>query len=240
MTTTLTEILGQIVRGPEDTELFGATLRVDPCCPSLRPGHPPTQAMVITTAARRLIELSKEGAKVKTVLVAGEVDPMRHPEFRQISENLRELAHKWFPKAHLALISDGAGLLDPDQRHCLIAYHQPILRLDAGSQKTYSALTGESAKTYKDLVEGLAMLESDRWLLRTCFVSGPVDNTTEAEIKLWLAQIAKLSPSGLQVTTPAKSDRNKKFQPVTKAKLEAIADAAAKKTGLTVSVVPAE
>lgn len=239
MTSTLTEVLGQIVRGPEETELFGTALRIDPCCASLRPGHPPTQAMVVTTVARRLIELSKEGAKLKTLLVAGETDPMRHPEFRQISENLRELGHKWFPKAHLALISDGTGLTDPDLRHSLIAYHQPILRLDAGSQKTFTALTGEPAKAYKDLVEGLAQLESERWLLRACFVSSPVDNSSEAEVRSWLAQVAKLAPSGLQLTTPPKADRSKKLQPVSKSRLEAIAEAAAKKTGLNVAIVSA-
>ena len=51
------------------------------------------------TAGLRADLHSKAGEKLQHIVVFGEVDPTVHPEFRAISENLRELTNKWFPRA---------------------------------------------------------------------------------------------------------------------------------------------
>ena len=63
-------------------------------------------SVVVTSSARRLIDLSKGGEKVETIAVIGsEADPASHPDLREITENLRILRTKWFPRAKLALFT---------------------------------------------------------------------------------------------------------------------------------------
>ena len=76
----------------------------------------PTPGVVITSAARRIIELSKGGEKLESLVVTGNKEPTSHPELIEIVENLRELRNKWFAKAALCLVSEnldrnGLGLL---------------------------------------------------------------------------------------------------------------------------------
>ena len=232
-------ILDLVVQGPEEDELLGRTLRIDPCVGTARPDIHPTQAVIVTQAARRLIELSKAGERLKTVAVSGVVDPMSHPDFREISENLRELLNKWFPKAELVLMSPGWHLEDPEQRHTLTIYDRPIVTLDAGTQKTFTKLTGEPAARFKDTVENLTKLETERWVLRTTFVCGAVDNSTESEVRFWLTNVGKMGPRTLQLATPKKADSQRKLKPISKRRMTEIAERAAEKTGLEIEVISA-
>lgn len=232
-------ILEQVVRGPLEDSLLGRTLRIDPCVPTAKEGIHPSQAVIVTQAARNLIELSKAGDRLKAVLVDGEIDPMSHPDFREISENLRELMRKWYPKAELVLCSPGAHLDDPASRHTLGIYDRPIVTLDAGTQKTYSKLTGGQPGQFKTTIENLTKVETERWVLRTNFVTGAVDNSTESEVRYWLTNLGKMHPKMVQLSTLKKPDTQRKIKPITKARMTEIAEMTAEKTGLEVEVIPA-
>jgi len=94
-----------LLSGPSPTEPWGRTLRLDlgaldATLAISRDNRLPRASVVVTLAAQELMRLSKAGEKVQTILVVGsEVDPTRHPGFREISENLRALRTKWFPRA---------------------------------------------------------------------------------------------------------------------------------------------
>ncbi|MFT7663809.1 MAG: hypothetical protein ACI87A_002036, partial [Planctomycetota bacterium] len=68
-------IQDELVRGPERVGALGPTLIIEPTCTTHRKDTFPSQAVVITTAARRMIELSKGGEKVKHIVVHGSPDP---------------------------------------------------------------------------------------------------------------------------------------------------------------------
>ena len=233
----IAEVLERIVQGPEESQRFERTLRVDPCAESTRPGSLATQAVIVTTAARRLIELAKAGEKLRTVLVAGERDPMRHPDFREVSENLRELVNKHYAKAQLTLVADAIRLGDADRRIALGAYHKPILRFEYGTQKSFAALTGENPKLHKDVVEHLQRLELERWVLEVCFVKGAADNSTESELRNWLVHVGRMKPAAIHVRTLAKPDADKKLKPLAKPALDKLVQKIAEKTGVEVQLV---
>jgi hypothetical protein len=229
----------QMVQGPVEHPEFETALIVDPVAPNGRPGRYATQAVVITTLARRIIEMSKAGDKLKSVVVQGadDADPMAHPEFRAISENLRELVEKWYPKAQLILLSAGLHLDDVERRHAISCYHHPILFFEAGTQKTFAALTGQDPQVYKSVVENLQKLDIDRWILRSRFVTGAADNSTDSEFRNWLGYVEKFGPGHIQITTPAKPIAAKKLKPVTKARITEIAEKTAAKTGIEVEIL---
>ena len=84
----------QILNGPKVTRRFGRALIIDIAAPQLglvveRGSNLPRASVVVTTCAREIIALSKEGIKVESIIVVGsEVDPAEHPDLREITENL--------------------------------------------------------------------------------------------------------------------------------------------------------
>lgn len=229
----------ELVSGPSEHEEFELTLTVHPLADTGKPGRYASQAYIVTTAARRIIELSKDGAKVKTILVDAPdgQDPMAHPEFRDISQNLRELTDKWFPKAKLTMISPGYHLDDPERRHSLTSYHLPILRFEAGTQKTFGALTGQEPQLFKEVCDAIEQIDMERWVLRACFVRGDIDNSTDNELRYWLGKVEGFNPAHIQITTLAKADSKRKLKPITATRLGAIQEKVAKKTEREVEIL---
>ena len=227
----------EIVVGPIDYVRLGRSVIVRPTVETLRANRFPTQAIVVTAVARKLIELVRTGDKIQALVVEGGNDnPTKHPEFHYICENLRQLLDKHFSKALLCLVTDATVLDSPNLRHGLTFFDRTILRLDAGTQKTWAALTGSSPKQFRGVVESLGRLGTDRIIVQTRFVRGEVDNSSEAEVKAWIRQLTEIRPLGVHITTPAKA-KGKKEIPITKSRMNQIAELVTTKTGIPVEVV---
>ncbi len=224
-----------VVRGPEEVPTFGKSLSLEPAQPTTRPDRFPTQAVIVTAAARRIIELSKAGERLESIVVHGRIDPTLHPEFREISENLRELSAKWFPKAQLTLYSEQPSLENAQVRHALFAYDRPVLRLEAGTQKTFTALSGRPGAEFKALVEDMGKLELRNLVVRANFVRGGVDNSTESEVRAWLRYLGVIKPAVVQISTPEKAADG--LKPITKTRFGQIAEMIGEKIGAQVEVI---
>jgi hypothetical protein len=226
-----------IVLGPLEHPRLGRSVFVRPTVETIRANRFPTQAVIVTAAARKLIELVRASEKISALVVEGGNEaPTKHPEFHQIAENLRQLLDKHFSKAVLCLVTDATPLDSPNLRHALTFFDQTILRLDAGTQKTWAALTGSNPKAFKEVVESLGRLGADRLIVQTRFVRGEVDNSNENEVKAWIRQLTEIRPSGVHITTPAKA-KGKKEIPITKSRMTEIAEMVTSKTGIPVEVL---
>ena len=233
----IAQLQEEIVQGPLDHPRLGRILLVCPTIETTRIHRFPSQAVVVTAVARKLIELARTGERIQALIVQGGAhDATKHPEFHEISENLRQLLDKHFPKASLCLLAEATLMESPQIRHALSFYDQPVLRLDAGTQKTYAALTGEDPKVFRDMVERLGKLGNGRLIVQTRFVRGEVDNSNENEVKAWLRHISEIKPAGVHITTPAKA-KGKKEIPVTKTRMTQIAEMVTSKTGIPVEVL---
>jgi len=227
----------EIVLGPLDYPRLGRVIVVRPTIETMRANRFPTQALVVTAVARKLIELVRASEKIQAMVVeGGNETPTKHPEFHQICENLRQLLDKHFSKALLCLVTDATPLDSPNLRHALTFFDQTILRLDAGTQKTWAALTGANPKAFKGVVESLGRLGTDKIIVQTRFVRGEVDNSNETEVKAWIRQLTEIRPAGVHITTPAKAKGRKEI-PVTKSRMSQIAELVTTKTGIPVEVV---
>ena len=227
----------EIVSGPIDYPRLGRTIVVRPTIETMRVNRFPSQAIVVTAVARKLIELVRASEKIQAMLIeGGNEGPTKHPEFHQICENLRQLLDKHFPKALMCLVTDATPFDSPNLRHALTFFDQTILRLDAGTQKTWAALTGANPKQFKGVVESLGRLGSDRVIVHTRFVRGEVDNSNENEVKAWIRHLTEIRPVGVHITTTAKA-KGKKEIPVTKSRMSQIAELVTTKTGIPVEVL---
>jgi len=227
----------EVVQGPLEHERFGKALVVRPTVETIRAHRFPSQAVVVTAVARRLIELSREGEKIQSVVVvAGSQDPTCHPEFHEISQNIRELQNKHFPRAKLYLVSDVPHLELAQTRHALSFYDQPNVRLEAGTQKVFCALTGEKPQIFKDVVGLLPRLGNERLIVQASFVRGKIDNSKETEVRAWIRHLTSIKPAGVRITTPTKP-KDKQRRPITKTRMSEIAELVTSKTGIPVEVV---
>lgn len=231
-----------IITGPKRSPRYGQCLTIDLGLPDStlaisRDNRLPRAAAVVTMAARELMRLSKGGEKVETVLVLGShADPTGHPDFREITENLRELRNKWFSRAKLCLLSNDPQLENAGVRVGVGAYDLPVLRFESGTAKTYSKLTGRKSTQLVKVVEQLCSL--DRVIIRAEFVRGEVDNSTESEVRGWIKRLQNVRPSEILISTPDPRSRGKNLpRGIPKTRLQQIIDEVIDKVGATVTIL---
>ena len=240
-----------VVYGPFSSRRFGKSLGINPIpspkgdCPkgclycetgtpdgepvAGRAGKAPSAGVVVTSAARRIIEMSKAGEKLASITVAGNNDPTLHPGLKEITENLRILRDKWFSKADLCLLSEKPAAGAPGLAHALSLYDKAAVRFEWGSGRTYSAMTGRTGEDYKALIELLGSME--RFTVQAVFITA---NATEKEVVSWIRKIEEVRPSEIQVLTVPASKRSPK--PLAPNRLENIAARVTEKTGIPATV----
>ena len=238
-----------VVFGPFKNPRSGATLGVNPLpgpsgeCPKgceicasgtadgqplvSRLDKPPSAGTVVTGAARRIIELSKGGDKVASIIVGGDHEPTLHPHFLEITENLRDLRNKWFSKAKLCVEITAPHMDTRDLIHALQIYDRPLLNFSWGSGRLFTSMTKGTAEQYKDLIEVGAAL--DKLVVNATFIS---TNGTEKEITSFLRKLDELTPAEVIVGTVPSSSKSPK--PLADSRLEKIAATIGEKTGVPV------
>jgi hypothetical protein len=233
-----------IFAGPQRAERLGNTLRVDLGSQDMalavsRDNRMPRASVVVTTAARHMIRISKGGEKVEGLAVWGSVaDPTLHPDFREITENLRDLRNKWFAKAKLCLLLENPQLVDGQTRHALTLFDRVYLRLEWGTAKTFSAMTGRKSAEHAAILAALTGLENLHVVAR--FLKGDgIDSGSDAEVRAWLKKVADLKPREV-IVLRSEQGLGKKLRPVPKARLDAIVAEAAEKLGIPASLHEAE
>lgn len=250
-----------VVYGPIKSRRLGITLGINPvptsteaCGPDCvycrtglvesvpivaRASQLPSAGVIVTCAARRIMSLSKGGEKVDCVMVAGNLDPTKHPALLTITENLRDLRNKWFPKADLCLYTDGINLEAADTRRAMQIYDQPIVRFEWGSPKMFATMTGRPQTDLKVLTGHLGGL--DRLILQATFVQGGPDNAEDSEVKAWIKRVEELRPKEVVIQTiETPKARTTKPRPVSVSRLEEIAAQLTEKTGVATTVAVEE
>lgn len=228
-----------IIHGPTKTRRFGIALVFDVTAPQTnlvveRGSVLPRASVIVTSAARRIIELSKAGEKVESILVVGsEENPAEHPDIREITENLRALRDKWFPRAKLILDSPTPAVSSAVAE--LHMFDSVLQTFEWGSTKTFTALTGMKGPELTALTKQLGAYEN--LVMQTRFTRGDVDNSTDAEFKGWLKRVLEISPRSIELITGSKAEG---FKAVTKTRQQQILDETTEKTGVSVTLTEYE
>lgn len=193
-----------ILSGPFKSKRFGATVSLDLGSHEValavsRTNSMPRASVVVTTAAREIMRLSKAGEKVAAIVIIGsQYDPTLHPSFLEITENVRDLRNKWYPKAKLVLMTNEPNLDEYRVRHAMGIYDLPTVRLEWGTTKSFTAMTGRKSTELAGMVKHLASLE--KVVVRASFQRGKNDNSTDSEVRGWLKRIEEVKPTEIQIS----------------------------------------
>jgi hypothetical protein len=223
--------------GPQKSERFGVLLGIDigdqeGSLAISRQNRMPRASVVVTSAARTLIRLSKAGEKVESLVVYGTAsEPTMHPEFREIVGNLRDLRNKWFSKAKLILLSEDPRL-EGEVRHAIGIFDRVVVRYEWGTAKTFASATGRKSTELAGLATSLGHI--DNLIVQARFLRGDADNSTEAEVRAWIKKLGELKPREIHLLTSVGKGASKKAKPVTKTRIGEIAAEVTEKTGLPV------
>lgn len=232
-----------MVMGPLESKRFGRTLVVDISAPQIaltarRGSSIPRASLIVTTAAREIINLAREAVKVDTIVVVGsEGDPAAHPDLREITENLRALRDKHLSRSKLRVLTECRDLTAYDLRATLAMFDRVHLQFEWGTAKVFANVTGEKATQLTTLVKHASSL--DHLVVEASFFKGPEDsdNSADAEVKLWIKKLQELKPQEVHILAGVGSGKNVlRVKAVTKARRDEIAEEAAEKTGYNISV----
>jgi len=114
------------------------------------------------------------------------------------------------------------------------------VRLEAGTQKTYTALTGRPGADFKSLVEHLGSLDLPNLHLVARFVRGDVDNSTDNEVRAWVRYAAAARPKAVELSTLARARKAEGLKPITKTRMNELVELVSEKLGITPEVLDPE
>ena len=230
-----------IACGPLKNARLGNVLGIDLGSQDLtlavsRDNRMPRASVVVTTAARQLMRLSKAGDKVDTVAVFGSViDPTLHPRFKEITENLRDLRNKWFPRAKLVLLSTEPHAALREVRVSLGIYDRALIRLEGGTAKSFAALTGRKSSDLAEVVKALSQLENI--IIEARFFRGTTDTTVPNEVKAWIKRLGEVGPREVQILSSSKKRSSRdKLRPAPHSAVERIAADVTEKLGIPAAI----
>ncbi len=228
-----------ILTGPFKSKRYGSTLTLnlgshEVALAVSRTNPMPRASVVVTTAAREIMRLSKNGDKVHAIVLYGsEYDPTTHPSFLEITENVRDLRNKWFPKGKLVLLTDQPDLEEYRARHAMGIYDQPTVRVEWGTAKTFTAMTGRKGPELAAMTKQLGSME--KIVVRASFQRGKHDNSTDSEIKGWLKKLEEINPAAVQVSNLFEADGGQKA--ITPTRLKQIVEKLGSETEYAVTVL---
>ena len=164
----------------------------------------PTREEVKTELEIVLQDYIEKGNEINSITFAGNGEPTIHPDFAQVIDDTIELRNRWMPKANISVLSNASQLNKTKVTDALKKIDQNILKLDAGTEKTYQLINqAQSHIKFGKIVDYLKSFDGNL-IIQTLFIRGKYngnnfDNTTEAEVNAWLQLLKEIQPQSVML-----------------------------------------
>jgi wyosine [tRNA(Phe)-imidazoG37] synthetase (radical SAM superfamily) len=169
---------------------------------------------------------------VESITISGSGEPALHPLFGGALAEVFS-GRRGRPDLPVRVVTNGTTLLEPRVRRLLEFADERIVRIDAGGARVSRPRGNQSL----DAVAG-ALCELPDFSVESIFVDGPACNTNESDVEEWIAQLARLRPRRVYVTTIAEPPFEPTISRADAAALERIAEKLRRRTGITTTVLP--
>jgi wyosine [tRNA(Phe)-imidazoG37] synthetase (radical SAM superfamily) len=155
-----------------------------------------------------------------------------HRQFGQVLGDVLS-ARRIRPDLAVRIVTNGTTLHEPRVRRLLEFADDRIVRIDAGGERV-SRPRGPQDR--ERLAQALRQLSG--FSVESIFVEGAAGNTSQREVEEWVAQLGKLGPRRVYVTTIAEPPLEPAIQRASTETLERIADRLRRLTGIAATVIP--
>jgi len=188
----------------------------------------PTRAEIKRDLEGKLNSFIEKGVDFDAITFAGNGEPTLHPDFNGIIADTIVLRNKYFPNAKVAVLSNATTCHKPHIAEALSKVDQNILKLDAGTGKTFETINCPSGNfTFQTLVENLRLFKG-KMIIQSLFLKGmqgdePFDNTKPDELTNWLALLQELQPTRVMIYSVARETPLENIERIPQEKLQEIA-----------------
>jgi len=208
--------------------------------PSDDPLQFPDRTLVYKFLEQRLMEMVEEDYLPDALTFAGNGEPTLHPDFAGIVDDTMVLRNKYTPAAKVTVLSNASMIHDPEVFRALLKLDNNILKLDAGSERTFKLINNPVLTVhFSDLIRNLKKFEGNLIIqsifLRGYFKDQTVDNTTEEEVDEWINHLVEINPKMVMIYPIERATPLHSLEKIPVAELEVIAEKV-RKAGLEVKV----
>jgi wyosine [tRNA(Phe)-imidazoG37] synthetase (radical SAM superfamily) len=164
---------------------------------------------------------------------SGNGEATLHPHFPLIASGVRRLRDELRPEVKLAILSNSSTLHLPYIRAALAGFDAPIMKLDAGDPDTFARLNRPvSAVKLERILEGLEGVPG--LIVQSVLVDGAVSNVQGEAFEAWLAALADVSPTRVQIYSTDRPVPEAGVERVSPSTLRRLAGEVKERTGLRV------
>ena len=201
----------------------------------------PTRIEVKRLLRVKLSEMKDEGELPDVITFAGNGEPTLHPDFAVIIDDTLLIRNELCPGARIAVLSNSTMLHKPKVVEALKKVDDNILKLDSGFVETIRLLDQPVGRfDLPSVVNNLKQFDG-QLIIQTMFIRGNfkgniIDNTTEPELKAWIAILQQIRPRQVMIYTIARDTPANDLWKVSTEELETIAAQVINETGLEVQV----
>lgn len=179
-----------------------------------------------------------EQREIDNITFSGNGEPTLHPLFNEMVDIATRLKEKYSPRAQLGVLSNSSTVGSERVRRALTRLDFRIMKLDAGSHKTFKKINRPSkGVSFEAILAGLRSLE--KVILQTMFVEGTIQNIGESEVGEWWDRLSEIRPLKAQIYSLHRPTAESSLQKVPAEKLITIARLTREVTGVTVEAITA-
>lgn len=177
-------------------------------------------------AAQKILNAVESALKTlphlpKYLTFSGNGEPTLHPLFSDIVDGLLRLRDQFAPVSKTAILSNSGTAMIPSVRNALEKLDVRIMKLEAGSRKTFESYDRPIENIYIEAVtEGLSSLKDVT--IQALFTKGKLGNFTETNLGEWVKRIKEISPVFIQLYTLDRNSPSKSISKLDKKELKQI------------------
>ena len=120
-----------------------------------------------------LTQISNDKSGLDSITFGGNGEPTLHPFFSKIVDDAIALRNELFPKVKISVLSNATRLDDISVVDALNRIDNPILKLDAATEKTFQSINKPMiAITQKQIVNNIINARINNTIIQSLFVKG--------------------------------------------------------------------
>ena len=181
----------------------------------------PTAEEVRSALEAKLLELKDKGTRIDSITFSGDGEPTLNPEFAEIVERVLKLRNIYIPLAKVSVFSNATMIGDAAIREALRKVDNPILKIDACSDRGVFAVNRPSVGySLDEVVRNMKYFEGD-FVLQTMFLRyGETDLTHSECLGKWMDLVREVRPREIMAYTIDRETPDKNLSKCTAAEIE--------------------
>ena len=190
----------------------------------------PSREMVREALEARLQSMAKEGPRPDVLTFAGNGEPTTHPQFAEIIGDTIALRDRYFPEAHISVLSNATMVVRQEVHDALMRVDNNIQKLDTVDLDFIHRVDRPTGHYDLDaIIERLTAFHG-HVIIQTMFLAGTdaegvdITNISDRYVCPWLEVLQHIRPEKVMIYTIDRETPVASLQKATPAELDGIAE----------------